>query len=158
MLLNLSRIGSLCALYLYIGLSFADTDSLNSDVKQGDKSANQMVVVVSKTSAVDALNNKNIANIFLTRTNRYPNGSKAVPIELSGGLLRNDFYQEISGKTPMELTAYWTTLIFSGRGRPPKGYADINSLIDRLETSPTAISYLSLAQVTDNMKVVYQFP
>jgi ABC-type phosphate transport system substrate-binding protein len=123
-----------------------------------NKISSDMVVVVSKQSAINKLDDKNIANIFLTRTNRYPNGRKAIPIELSGSEFRNDFYQEISGKTPMELTAYWTTLIFSGKGRPPKGYGDIASLIERLEKTPTAISYISLAQVTDSLKVVYQFP
>ena len=123
-----------------------------------ERMAQKMVVVVSKDSEINQLDDKNVANIFLTRTNRYPNGRKAIPIELSGGGLRDDFYQEISGKSPMELTAYWTTLIFSGRGRPPKGYGEIAALIERLEKTPNAISYLSLAQVTEKLKVVYQFP
>lgn len=143
----------LCGLSLVISFSSASSELNNvSDVED------PMVVVVSKKSEIDTLNNKSIANIFLTRTNRFPNGRKAIPIELRGGGLRNVFYQEISGKSPTELTAYWTTLIFSGKGRPPKGYEDIKALIERLEKSPSAISYLPLAQVTNELKVVYQFP
>ena len=118
----------------------------------------QVVVVVAKNSTIDTLDNQYIANIFLTRTNRFPNGEKAMPVELAQSDIRATFYQEISGKSPMELTAYWTTLIFSGRGRPPKGYGEIAALIERLEKTPNAISYLSLAQVTEKLKVVYQFP
>jgi len=117
-----------------------------------------MVVVVSKDSPVDALENQQIANIFLTRTNRYPNGHKATPIELSHSQIRESFYQQISGKTPTQLMAYWTTLIFSGKGKPPRGFGDIHSLITRLENSPGSISYLSLSQVTDDLKIVYRFP
>ncbi len=118
----------------------------------------QMVVVVSKDSPVETLENQQIANIFLTRTNRYPNGNKATPIELSHSQMRDIFYQEISGKSPTQLMAYWTTLIFSGKGKPPRGYGDIKSLIRRLGSNPGSISYLNLSQVTDELKIVYRFP
>ncbi len=118
----------------------------------------EMVVVVSKKSEVENLKDKQIANIFLTRTNRFPSGKKAIPIELSNGHLRDVFYQQISGKSPTQLMAYWTTLIFSGKGKPPRGYGDLNALILRLQRNPNSISYLSQAQVTDDLKIVYRFP
>ena len=118
----------------------------------------KIVVVVSKKSEIENLKNKQIANIFLTRTNRFPNGKKAIPIELSDDHLRDVFYQEISGKSPTQLMAYWTTLIFSGKGKPPRGYEDLNALISRLQRNPNSISYLSLLQVTDDLKIVYRFP
>lgn len=120
--------------------------------------SDQIVVVVSKSSDIENLQDKQIANIFLTRTNRFPNGKKAIPIEISNGNLRDVFYQEISGKSPTQLMAYWTTLIFSGKGKPPRGYSDLNSLISRLHKNPNSISYLSLTQVTDDLKIVYRFP
>ena len=117
-----------------------------------------IVVVVTKNSEIDSLDLDAITNIFLARSNRFPNGIKAIPIELSDREIRGVFYKLVSGKSPRELTAYWTTLIFSGKGRPPKGYSSVKTLISRLESSPSSISYLSLAQVTDDLKVVYQFP
>lgn len=118
----------------------------------------EMVVVVSKDSPLQALENQQIANIFLTRTNRYPDGNKATPIELRDSLIRDSFYQKVSGKTPTQLMAYWTTLIFSGKGKPPRGFQNVKSLITRLENSPGSISYLSLSQVTEDLKIVYRFP
>ncbi len=117
-----------------------------------------MVVVVAKNSSVETLENQQIANIFLTRINRFPNGNKAMPIELRNSQIRDDFYQEISGKNPTQLMAYWTTLIFSGKGKPPSGYVGLESLIARLGNIPGSISYLQQAQVTDDLKIVYRFP
>ncbi len=118
----------------------------------------QMVVVMAKDSKIENLDDRHVANIFLTRTNRFPNGKKAIPIELKNSDIRSSFYEEISGKNPTQLMAYWTTLIFSGKGKPPKGYKNVETLITRLENNPGCISYLSLAQVTDDLKIVYRFP
>ena len=118
----------------------------------------QMVVVMAKDADIQNLSDQHVANIFLTRSNRFPNGLKAIPIELKNSTIRANFYEEISGKNPTQLMAYWTTLIFSGKGKPPKGYNDVSSLIARLENNLGCISYMSLAQVTDELKIVYRFP
>jgi hypothetical protein len=116
-----------------------------------------VVVVVAKNNPLNVLGDTHIADIFLSRTNRFPNGDKAIPIELTNLTLRNNFYRSITGKSPNQLAAYWTTLVFTGRGRPPKGYQNIKQLIYRLEHQPGAIAYIDNSQVTDDLKVVYRF-
>lgn len=118
----------------------------------------QTVVVVPTDSMVKSLSDLDVANIFLARTNRYPNGEKSIPIELKNDILREMFYQNISGKTPKQLTAYWTTLVFTGKGRPPKGYMTNNELMHKFEMDSRAITYLDETHVTSNMRVVYSFP
>ena len=41
-----------------------------------------LVVVVSKDSTIESLNENDVANIFLARTRYYPNGEKSTPVEL----------------------------------------------------------------------------
>lgn len=117
-----------------------------------------VVVVVNKDSLITSLNDVQVANIFLARTNRFPNGEKSKPIELKQDGTRLHFYQNISGKTPKQLTAYWTTLVFSGKGRPPKSFTDYNEFLKTFSLESGAITYLELSQVTENMKIVYTFP
>lgn len=116
-----------------------------------------IVVVVPKSSETQKLNSSEVANIFLSRTNRFPNGDRSYPIELKGHGIRSHFYESISGKTPNQLSAYWTTLVFTGKGRPPKSYQDVNKLIDHMRNDPRAIAYLNKEQVTETMKIVYTF-
>lgn len=118
----------------------------------------QIVVVVPTESTVKSLSYLDVANIFLARTNRYPNGEKSIPIELKDNILRKEFYQHISGKTPKQLTAYWTTLVFTGKGRPPKSYVTNNELIHKLKVDPRAMTYLDETHVTNKMRIVYSFP
>ena len=121
-------------------------------------SYSQVVVVVSKDSEIQILDNQHVANIFLSKTNRYPNGNKAIPIELKNNDIRTRFYQGISGKTNNQLNAYWTTLVFTGKGKPPKTLSGAEKLFMQLLNQPGAITYLLAEQVTDDMRVVYRFP
>ena len=118
----------------------------------------QTVVVVAKDSPIDDLDSQHVANIFLARTNRFPNGEKAAPIELKSQTAREGFYQKISGKSTRQLNAYWTTLIFTGKGKPPKGYPSSADLLLKLNSQSGAITYIAETQVTDEMKIVYRFP
>jgi len=118
----------------------------------------QTVVVVAKNSTIESLDDQHVANIFLARTNRFPNGEKANPIELQNNQKKMYFYQEISGKTPSQLNAYWTTIVFTGKGKPPKNYPAHDDIKISLKNQPGAITYLPLDQVTEDMKVVYTFP
>lgn len=116
------------------------------------------VVVVAKNSQIENLTNQHIANIFLARTKRFPNGVKALPIELKNSKVRDVFYQNISGKSPKQLYAYWATLVFTGKGKPPRSYANSAELQTKLLDNLGSITYLPVDQVTDQMKIVYRFP
>lgn len=115
------------------------------------------VVVVAKNTLINSLDKQAVSNIFLARTSRYENGQKAIPIEIKSNETRADFYRQISGKTPAQLNSYWTTLVFTGKGKPPRAYASQSDVLSRLESQPGAITYLPLSEVTDDMKVLYAF-
>ncbi|GLX79056.1 hypothetical protein tinsulaeT_23960 [Thalassotalea insulae] len=118
----------------------------------------QTVVVVGKNSQIESLTVQLVENIFLARTTRFPNGDKAQPIELKDNVLRDNFYKNISGKSSKQLYAYWTTLVFTGKGKPPRAYSDSKDIQAKLLEQPGSITYLPLSQVTDEMKIVYSFP
>ena len=56
------------------------------------------------------------------QTRRYllADGNRVQPMELSDLGYKAIFYREISGKTLPQINSYWTTLIFTGKGKPPK--------------------------------------
>ena len=126
---------------------------MSSSVWCGD-----MVVVVNKNSTVDKLDQRQVANIFLSKTNRLPDGSRVVPMELSDTEYKEAFYKEISGKNLAQIKSYWATLIFTGKGKPPRGVEETQDLITELSNNLKTISYLPIEQTTDAMKVVYSFP
>lgn len=117
--------------------------------------AKDFVVVVNKHSPINKLDKREVANIFLSKTTRLRGNNRVTPLELSDSAYQELFYQEISGKTPSQINSYWTTLIFTGKGRPPKRIRKITQLIEVINNNPNAITYLPVDQVTITMKIVH---
>ena len=117
----------------------------------------EILVVVGKNSPIETLNEKEVANIFLAKTNRLADGSRVTPLELSGEKQKSNFYKKISGKSPSQITSYWTTLIFTGKGKPPKAFRERKLLLDELSNNPAAITYIPADQLSGLMRVVHTF-
>ena len=81
----------------------------------------EVVVVVSPNSTLTALNISQVTDIFLGRASHFPNGERAVPVDQAeGSAARNEFYQNYAGRSPSQIKAHWSKLIFTGKGYPPK--------------------------------------
>lgn len=115
-----------------------------------------VVAVVSVNSLVMALNPSQISDIFLGRTNTFPNGGQAVPIDLAEGTpTRDEFYLKLAGKSAAQIKAHWSKIIFTGRGLPPKEVLNGNEVKHRLAENPNAISYIDQTLVDSSVRVLY---
>jgi ABC-type phosphate transport system substrate-binding protein len=114
------------------------------------------LVVVGAESPIDKLSAKQVADIFLARTRSLDAVGRVTPLQL-GDDERYDFYQRISSKTPAQINSYWTALIFTGKGKPPKVLRDRGQWLDTLSHDPGAISFLDAGQLNPALKVVYRF-
>ena len=115
----------------------------------------EIAVVVSVHSPVSLIRQREVSNIFLAKTSRFANGEKTIPLEINNRSLRERFYKNITDKTPGQLQSYWTTLIFSGKGKPPKSFSNTESLLNYMHGNAGAIAYLPFSAVTKEMKVIY---
>ncbi len=114
-----------------------------------------VVVVVSASSPVTELSKNQISKIFLGKSRRFPDGSRAVPLNQSeGNSARDAFYMQVSGKSPSQVKAHWTKLIFTGRGQPPKEAANGDAVKDLLANNGVNIGYIDQAAVDDSVKIV----
>lgn len=115
----------------------------------------EVVVVVSSASPVVSLKKSDVANIFLGKTRRFPNGERAVPInQLEGSAERNEFYDMYTGKSAPQLKAHWSKMIFTGRGQPPKEVGSLEELKAALAKNNEIVTYVEAGMVGDGMKVV----
>jgi hypothetical protein len=117
----------------------------------------ELVVVAGKDSLIEKMDKRQVADIFLAKTTRLIGGSRVQPIELLNNDAKATFYFEISGKTIAQVNSYWTTLIFTGKGKPPKNVKEIGRLTEILNSDPYAITYLPLNQITESMKILHVF-
>jgi ABC-type phosphate transport system substrate-binding protein len=114
-----------------------------------------VVVVVSAKSRVSSLTTSQIAKIFLAKTSTFPDGSNVVPLDQTEGTaIRNEFYLNMTGKDPAQLKAYWSKIIFTGDGQPPRSVANNEGVKSAIANNKNAIGYIDRDSVDDRVKVV----
>jgi ABC-type phosphate transport system substrate-binding protein len=113
------------------------------------------VAVVSARSTVTTLTRSQVADIFLGKTTRFPDGGQAVPIDQSEGTpARDEFYTRITGKSAAQMKAYWSKIIFTGRGQPPRAVPSSSETKKLLVANPNAIGYVEPRLVDETLRVV----
>jgi hypothetical protein len=114
-----------------------------------------VVAVVSSKSAITTLSKNQLMDIFFGRTTSFPDGSHAVPIDQTeGSALRDEFYSRIAGMSPAQVKAFWSKIIFTGRGQPPKTVATSLEAKKLLVENPNTISYIDQSLVDSSVRVV----
>jgi ABC-type phosphate transport system substrate-binding protein len=114
-----------------------------------------VVAVVSSKSTVASLSKSQTADIFLGKASRFPNGLLAVPIDLpEESTEREEFYAKIAAKTPSQIKAYWSKIIFTGRGQPPRAVANDQAMKSYISAHPEAIGYIDATMVDDTVRVL----
>ena len=117
--------------------------------------AQEVVAVVSARSPVTALNADQVADIFLGKSNRFPNGSQAVPIDQNEeSELRDKFYALFAGKSPAQVRAHWAKVVFTGRGQPPRQVPNSAEAKKAIADNPNAIGYIDSRLVDASLRVL----
>lgn len=70
---------------------------------------------------------------------------------------RSEFYQYLLGKDLAQMNAYWASLSFAGKARPPKEINNnsIEALISWMQARPNRIGYAPLNSLPEGAKVLY---
>ena len=114
-----------------------------------------VVAVVSAKNVITELTSNQVADIFLGRVNRFPNGILAVPIDLRDGAPERDqFYAKITGKSPAQVKAYWSRIIFTGRGQPPRALSSELDVKKFVAANIGAIGYIDAALLDDSLRAL----
>ena len=117
--------------------------------------AQEVVAVVSARSPVTALKPAQVADIFLGRSTRFPDGTQAVPIDQAEeSELRDRFYSTYAGKSPSQVKAHWAKIIFTGRGQPPRQVGSSQEARKAIADNPHAIGYIDARHVDPSVRVL----
>ncbi len=114
-----------------------------------------VVVIVSAKSTITHLTAGQVTKIFLGKTATFPNDGSAVPIDQAEGKsIRNEFYSKIANKSPSQISAYWTKIIFTGDGYPPKQLEGNLDVKNAVANNPNAIGYIDRSVVDSSVRVI----
>ena len=114
----------------------------------GSALAHADIVVVGNPAAA-ALTQDQVADIYLGKSNA------ATPVDQpEAAPIRADFYKKATGRDSAQVKAVWSRLVFTGKGQPPKEYADSAAVKKAVAADPKAIGYIEKAAVDGTVKVL----
>lgn len=118
------------------------------------KASAEVAVIVNPSNA-QVLSDKQIARMFMGKLKSYDNGQTVVAINAKGNSSsRKEFEQKVLKKSSAQVKAYWSKLIFTGKGTPPKELTSAQQIIETVATEPGAIGYVDASAVTTAVKVL----
>jgi len=116
----------------------------------------EVVVVVSKDNPTSALTTNQVSLIFLGKLKQFPDGRSAIPLDMPNDIpVRDEFYLQSTGKSDSQVRSYWSRLIFTGGGVPPKVAMSEEDMLRLVADNPNTVGYVNADQVGDTVKVVW---
>ena len=116
------------------------------------------VAVVVHPSNSNSLDKTTIARIFLGKKKTFPDGSQALPVsQKAGNAASKEFADKVLGKSPSQLKAYWSKLVFTGKGTPPDELDNDAAVLEAVAKNPSVIGFVDAASVNGNVKVVGKY-
>nr|WP_136249642.1 phosphate ABC transporter substrate-binding protein [Ningiella ruwaisensis] len=111
-----------------------------------------IIVNPANNSAID---DKTVQRIFLGKEKKFGDGTETIPVnQVADSAIRQSFDENVLGRSSSQVSAYWSKLVFTGKGIPPKEVTSDAEVIDLVSKNPSVIGYVDSASVTDAVKVV----
>jgi ABC-type phosphate transport system substrate-binding protein len=111
-----------------------------------------LVVHPSNDATIDI---KTAQRIFLGKESKFSNGKEALPInQAPESATRASFDTDTLGRSSTQVAAYWSKLVFTGKGIPPKEVANDAEVIAVVASNQDAVGYVDSASVTGAVKAI----
>ena len=119
----------------------------------------EVSVIVHPSSGLSALTEDDVSRLFLGKSKTFPDGTQAVPINQDeGNASREKFNEGVCKKNSSQYKAYWSQLVFTGKGTPPKDAGNDAAVKALIAANPNMIGYVDSGAVDGTVKVVFKLP
>jgi len=119
----------------------------------------EVAVVVNPGSGVTSLSDSQVKALFLGKAKKFPNGSKATPVDQKeGSSTRTAFNEKVLKKSASQVKAYWSKMVFSGKASPLKSVADDAAVKAFVAGTNGAIGFIDGGLVDGSVTVVLTIP
>ncbi len=116
----------------------------------------ELAIIVHKDNTA-TFTDKQLENIFLMKTNQFPDGEKArivIPVDQSD--LVKELAQKVCKRKVNQVQATWKKMLFTGKGKPVNVSKEAQ-VIEKVSSSAQYIGIIDVANTSDSIKVVKTF-
>lgn len=121
--------------------------------------AADVAVVVGAKSPLSTLSAEQVSSLFMGKARTFPDGSPALAVDQKESApARVEFYTKVLGKDEAQMKAYWSRLVFTGKGSPPKELDGNAAVKQAVGADPKLIGYIEKSAVDASVKVLLSAP
>lgn len=115
----------------------------------------QVAVVVGAHSTASALTTEQVASLFLGKSQQLPGVGVALLLDQpESAAVRELFYTKVTGKSPAQIKAAWSRLVFSGKATPPNEITNSAAVKKLVAANPNTVGYIEKSAVDSSVKVL----
>lgn len=112
-------------------------------------------VVIHPDNPTTVMSRDKVADLFLKRTRKWPDGTAVKPVDLPyKSPVRGTFCETVLGRSVAQVRSYWQQRIFSGRGLPPPEEATDAAVLTFVRAERGGVGYVSARTPTGDLRVL----
>jgi len=120
--------------------------------------AAEIAIIANPEFSAETATAEDIKRLFLGKTSSIA-GEDATPVDQkNGSAVWTHFYKTVVGKSASQVRAYWSRLVFTGKGKPPKTLDGDAAVVNAVATNPSLIGYVDVNAVTSEVKTLLTLP
>lgn len=109
------------------------------------------VIIANKQTAGSSINKKALKGIYLREVKNWGNGNEIIVVSLGDG---GDFYQNLFGKSTVQMQAYWLNMRIKYSVDLPVTKPDSSSVKQFVASNKGAIGFIRKSDLDDSVKVL----
>lgn len=116
------------------------------------------VAVIVNTANNNPIDESFIKKVYLGKAKSFEDGAKIDMYTLGDSdAATAEFREKVLNKTNSQYKSYWSKLVFTGKGTPPKEMSDASEMINEVKRNINTIGFIASDQVTGDVKVIATF-
>lgn len=119
--------------------------------------SDELVVVINQASPVQQLSHAAVSALYLGNLGTHEANHNLKPLDLQDGDVRDAFYEQLLGRSRSQMRAYWSRMVFTGKGKPPRAYT-ADEARQALLANPELITYLPRSQLDATLRPLLTLP
>lgn len=113
------------------------------------------ILIVAHPANSNTINAEDLKRLYTGKASSFASGDTAVPLNLTDdNTVRAQFDQKALGRSSSQVKAYWSKLVFTGKGTPPKEVGSEAEIVKLVSSNPNLLGYVSSTADTSGVKVL----
>ncbi len=117
-------------------------------------SAGEVVVIANQNAPAGSVTGDDLKNIFLAKKTQWDDGRKINFVILKDSETHKDFLKKYLQKSSSQFQRYFRSLVFTGKGKAPKSFANEVDLVGYVAGTEGSTGYVSSGTGTGSAKVI----